>query len=141
LRRDGPERGAQLRPAVASKRSQRVARQALGVHPDRHASSAYDVALHHRDVHEAVVASERACVELARGRGEGDPRDLTGPDRPRRGSLGGHVTVVPDREGGETVCSLCSPGSGDAVPDLADAYLAQAERTRSEHWSGPPEMV
>ena len=48
---------------------------------------------------------------------------------------------MPEREGGETVCSLCSPGSGDAVPDLADAYLAQAERTRSEHWSGPPEMV
>jgi SAM-dependent methyltransferase len=48
---------------------------------------------------------------------------------------------VPLLGGGETVCSLCLAGTGVVVSDLADTYLAQAERIGTDHWSGPPEMV
>jgi SAM-dependent methyltransferase len=48
---------------------------------------------------------------------------------------------VPVPEHSETVCSLCLEGTGVDVPDLAEAYAVQARRIRTEHWSGPPEMV
>jgi ubiquinone/menaquinone biosynthesis C-methylase UbiE len=33
------------------------------------------------------------------------------------------------------------PGTGHVVPDLAEVYADQVRSVRTEHWSGPPEMV
>ena len=51
------------------------------------------------------------------------------------------VERVPAPDHSETVCSLCLRGTGVDVPDLAEAYAVQARRIRTDHWSGPPEMV
>jgi hypothetical protein len=64
---DHAQRGSQLDAAVAARRAERVARQALGMQAGQHAAPVAELALDEHDENRARHAREGAHVELARG--------------------------------------------------------------------------
>src|SRR6185436_8593839 len=58
---DGPKRGMELGPTVATLRSEHVSGQTLRVHAYQHGSTSWNPSLHERDV---MIALEPALVEM-----------------------------------------------------------------------------
>ena len=74
--RDGTERKLELDTAVAAQRAQRIAREALGVHPGEDVVAPVDLAAGERQVDEPRPALEGPGVEDAERRGQGHPGQL-----------------------------------------------------------------
>ena len=93
---DRAERVPELDPAVAPQRAERVARQALRVHPDQDVLAVADPAPAQAHV-DGVGPLERADVPLAERRGQGEARDLPGD-----GHGAGHGSPVPISPGSQS---------------------------------------